>query len=134
MIQSMKSQLNLLINLASSDSKISEREAKVIKIIAKVNGVSDSEFEEMLRNPAPALEIHSFTESEKFEILYLMIQLMKADGQVFKSEIEFCEKVSEKLGYRKEVIKELSAGIYSDPSITSNRKALMDKAFKFLIK
>lgn len=130
----MKSQLNLLINLASSDSKISEREAKVIKIIAKVNGVSDAEFDEMLRNPYPAVELHAFTESEKFEVLYLMIQMMKADGHIFKSEIEFCEKVAQKLGYHKEVIKELSAGIFSDPSITSNREALMDKAAKFSLK
>jgi len=130
----MKSQLNLLIALASSDSKISEREAKVLKIIAKVNGVADAEFEEMLKRPASVGQINTFTESEKFEILYLMIQLMKADGHVFKSEIEFCEKVAEKLGYRKEVIKELSAGIFSDPSITSNRKGLMDKAGKFLVK
>lgn len=73
------------------------------------------------------------SETQKFEILYLMIQLMKVDGQVFKSEIEFCEKAAEKLGYRKEVIRELSAGIYSDPSITSNRFLLMNKAAKFLV-
>ncbi|MFZ9504494.1 MAG: TerB family tellurite resistance protein [Cyclobacteriaceae bacterium] len=128
----MKSQLNILINLASSDTKVSEREAKVLKVIAKVNGVSEVEFEEMLKRPTVIEEMHNFSESQKFEILYLMIQLMKADGQVFKSEIEFCEKAAQKLGYKREVIRELSAGIFSDPSITSNRKALMEKAGKFL--
>lgn len=128
----MKSQLNLLISLATSDSKISEREAKVLKIIAKVNGVSEAELQEMLMRPVQDVSIAVYSESEKFEVIYMMIQLMKADGQVFKSEIEFCEKVAERLGYRKEVIKELSAGIFSDPSITSNRQFLMDKAAKFL--
>lgn len=128
----MKSQLNLLISLATSDSKISEREAKVLRIIAKVNGISEAELQEMLSHPMQESAINVFSEMEKFEVLYMMIQLMKADGQVFKSEIEFCEKVAERLGYRKEVIKELSAGIFSDPSITSNRKFLIDKAAKFL--
>ena len=128
----MKSQLNILINLASSDTKVSEREAKVLKVIAKVNGVSELEFEEMLKRPVPVEDLSLFSESQKFEILYLMIQLMKADGQVFKSEIEFCEKSAQKLGYKKEVIRELSAGIFSDPSITSNRKVLMEKAGKYL--
>lgn len=130
----MKAQLNILINLATSDSKISEHEAKVLRIIAKVNGISESDFDEMLRHPSPIDNLENLTESQKFEILYLMIQLMKADGQVFKSEIVFCENAAEKLGYRKEVIRELSAGIFSDPSITSNRQSLMAKASKFLIK
>lgn len=128
----MKAQLNMLINLATSDTKISEREAKVLRIIARVNEIPEAEFEEMLKRPAPVENIAGLAESQKFEILYLMIQLMKVDGHVFKSEIEFCEKAAEKLGYQKEVIRELSAGIFSDPSITSNRFALMSKAAKFL--
>jgi uncharacterized tellurite resistance protein B-like protein len=128
----MKAQLNMLINLATSDTKISEREAKVLRIIARVNDIPEAEFEEMLKRPAPVENISGLSETQKFEILYLMIQLMKVDGQVFKSEIEFCEKAAVKLGYRKEVIRELSAGIFSDPTITSNRFLLMNKAAKYL--
>ncbi|MFZ9981640.1 MAG: TerB family tellurite resistance protein [Cyclobacteriaceae bacterium] len=129
----MKAQLNMLINLATSDTKVSEREAKVLRIIARVNDISEADFDEMLKRPSPVEQMSGLSETQKFEILYLMIQLMKVDGQVFKSEIEFCEKAAEKLGYRKEVIRELSAGIYSDPSITSNRFLLMNKAAKFLV-
>jgi hypothetical protein len=57
---------------------------------------------------------------------------MKSDGQVFKSEISFCESVAEKLGYKKGVVAELSARIYSDPTITADRKMLMERAHKFL--
>lgn len=123
----------MLINLATSDTKVSEREAKVLRIIARVNDISEADFDEMLKRPSPVEQMSGLSETQKFEILYLMIQLMKVDGQVFKSEIEFCEKAAEKLGYRKEVIRELSAGIYSDPSITSNRFLLMNKAAKFLV-
>jgi hypothetical protein len=57
---------------------------------------------------------------------------MKADGQVFKSEISFCEAIADKLGYKKSVIAELSSRIYSDPTVTSDRKLLMERAHKFL--
>ena len=57
---------------------------------------------------------------------------MKIDGQVFKSEIVFCEEIAEKLGYKKKVVGELSSRIYSDPSITANREDLKKMALKYL--
>lgn len=128
----MRDQLNLLINLAASDSSVAEKEAKTIRTIGKANGISNEEIDSMLKSPKPIGALDTFTEDQKFEALYYLIQLMKSDGQVFKSEISFCERIAEKLGYKKGVVMELSSRIYSDPSITSDRKLLMDKAHKFL--
>src|SRR5258705_4637800 len=128
----IKEQLNVLINLAASDNTVAEKESKVIHMIAKANGISKEEVDAMIKKPQPIGNLQSFTEDQKFENLYHLIQLMKSDGQVFKSEIHFCEKVAEKLGYRKGVVAELSARIYSDPTITADRKMLMDRAHKFL--
>ena len=128
----MKDQLNILINLAASDNNVAENEAKAIRTIAKAKGISEDEIDQMLKSPKPIGDLSSFTEDQKFESLYHLIQLMKADGQVFKSEISFCESIAEKLGYKKSVVAELSSRIYSDPTITSDRKMLMDKAHKFL--
>ena len=128
----MRDQLNILINLAASDSNIDEKEAKTIKVIGKANGISDEEIDKMIKSPKPIGNLSTLTEDQKFESLYYLIQLMKADGQVFKSEISFCEGIAEKLGYKKGVVAELSSRIYSDPSITSDRKLLMDRARKFL--
>jgi len=128
----MIDQINILINLAASDASITEYETKIIRIIAKVNDVPADTFEELLKHPKPVGDLSSRTEMERFEVLLLMIQLMKADGQVFKSEINFCERIAEKLGYRSEVVRELSANIYSDPTITSDRKLLFNKAHKYL--
>jgi hypothetical protein len=61
----------------------------------------------------------------------MVIQLMKIDGQVFKSEIVFCEKIAEKLGYKKGVVAELSKNIYSDPSITADRDLLRSNAARY---
>jgi len=128
----IKQQLNVLINLAASDSKVADKEAKVIHMIGKSNGLSKEEIDNMLKSPQPIGDLSSLAEDQKFENLYYLIQLMKSDGQVFKSEIHFCEQIAEKLGYKKGVVGELSSRIYSDPTITADRNMLMERAHKFL--
>ncbi|HNR72899.1 MAG TPA: TerB family tellurite resistance protein [Cyclobacteriaceae bacterium] len=128
----IKEQLNVLINLAASDRSVGEKEAKVIHLIGKANGLSKDEVETMMKTPQPIGDLSAFSEDQKFENLYHLIQLMKSDGQVFKSEIHFCEQIAEKLGYKKAVVGELSSRIYSDPTITADRKLLFERAHKFL--
>ena len=113
---------------------VGEKEAKIIHMIGKANGLTKDEVEAMMKAPKPLGDLSRFSEDQKFENLYHAIQLMKADGQVFKSEIIFCEGVAEKLGYKKGVVAELSSRIYSDPSITTDRRILMERAHKFLKK
>lgn len=128
-----KTELNILINLAASDGKVEERESKLINMVAKANGISKEEVADMIKNPQPISTISALTSDEKFEHLYYLIQMMKMDGQVFKSEITFCEQIAEKMGYKKGVVGELSQHIYSDPSITSDREMLRKKAEKFIV-
>ncbi|NJM26566.1 MAG: TerB family tellurite resistance protein [Bacteroidia bacterium] len=132
MIFDKKAELNVLINLAASDKNVAEREAKLIHLIGKANGLSTDEIDDMLENPKPITSISSLTDEEKFEHLYYLIQLMKMDGQVFRSEIVFCEQIAERLGFKKGVVGELSQHIYSDPSITADRDMLRKKAEKFM--
>jgi uncharacterized tellurite resistance protein B-like protein len=128
----IKEQINVLINLAASDKTVGEKEAKTIHVIAKANGMPKEDVDAMLKSPQPIGNLSGFSEDQKFENLYHLIQLMKSDGQVFKSEIHFCEEIAERLGYKKQVVAELSSKIYSDPTITADRKALMARAHKFL--
>jgi hypothetical protein len=129
----IKEQLNVLINLAASDKSVGDKESKTIHMIGKANGISKEEVDEMMKHPKPIGNLAGLTEDQKFENLYHLIQLMKSDGQVFKSEMHFCEHIAERLGYKKQVVSELSSKIYSDPTITSDRKSLMARAHKFLI-
>ena len=129
----IKRQLNILIQLATVDGFLATKERKLIEHIAKVNEVAEDEINELLNKPEPIAELENLTEEERFEYLYMVIQLMKIDGQVFKSEIVFCEDIAEKLGFKKKVVAELSKNIYSDPSITADRDMMRDKASKFRI-
>lgn len=128
----VKDQLNVLIQLAASDNKVAEKEARLIHMIGQANGVPKEDIEDMLKNPKPTGNLSTLTSDQKFEHLYHIVQLMKIDGQVFKSEIVFCENIAEQLGYKRGVIGELSTGIFSDPSITSDRERLKVKAQKYL--
>jgi len=132
MIFDKKAELNVLINLAASDRKVADRESKLIHTIAKANGISKEEVDQLLSSPKPIGSINSLTNDEKFEHLYNLIQLMKMDGQVFRSEIVFCENIADRLGFKKTVVAEISQHVYSDPSITADRDMVKQKALKFI--
>lgn len=134
MIFDKKAELNVLINLAASDNNVAEKESKLIHMIGKANGISTDEINQMLKSPKPISNLNTLTEDEKFTHLYYLIQLMKMDGQVFRSEVVFCEQIAEKLGYKKAVVGEISQHVYSDPSITADRDMIKKKVEKFLVK
>ena len=128
----IKRQLNILIQLATIDGTLAGKERKLIEHMARVNNIDENEISELLNQPQPIANLANLTEDERFEYLYMDIQLMKIDGQVFKSEIVFCEDIAEKLGFKKKVVAELSKYIYSDPSITSDRQMLRNRAAKYV--
>lgn len=121
---SIKSKLSVLVQLANIDGDFAGEEKDLIYMIAKANGISQEEVNNMVENPEPIPPLSTLTEDDKFEYLYHLVQLMKIDSQVYLSEIKYCEELAEKLGFRKNVISDLSARIYSDPSITSNVESL----------
>ncbi len=131
MIFDKKAELNVLINLAASDKNVADPESKLIHLIGKANGISIDDINQMLKNPKPIHDSNSLTPDEKFEHLYFLIQMMKMDGKVFRSEVVFCEQMAEKLGFKKAVVAEVSQHVYSDPSITADRDMIKKKAEKF---
>ena len=132
MIFDKKAELNVLINLAASDRNVAEKESKLIHMIGKANGIPKEEVDQMMQNPKPITDLSTLSADQKFSHLYYLIQLMKMDGQVFRSEVVFCEQIAEKLGYKKGVVAEISQHVYSDPSITADREMIKKKADKFL--
>jgi hypothetical protein len=129
----MNKQLSLLIHLSMADNHIAERETKMIHYLGELNGFSFDEIERLINDPGELPDIANFDPDEKFDCLFNAVQLMKVDGKVFQSEIDFCERVAIKLGYKPGVIAELSAYIYSDPKITTKKSYLRGLADEHLI-
>lgn len=129
----IKKQLSVLIRLATIDNDLDNRELELITKIGKVNGLSDEEIHNLIGDPDELSNADTLSDDEKFEYLYNVVQLMKIDRQVFKTEIVFCQRLASKLGYKEGVIAKLSQRIYSDPNITADREDLKREAQKYLI-
>ena len=127
-----KAELNILINLAAIDRMIDAKEVKLIHMIGKANGFTREEVDEMIRNPQTIMNMTNMTSDEKFEHLYYLITLMKSDGKIFQNEIDFCEKVADKLGYKKGVVASMSQYIYSDINVRADRDLLRKKSDQYL--
>ena len=128
----IEKQLSVLIQLAKIDNELAEKELKLIEQIGRANGLSDEEIVELINKPLDDGGMETLSDDEKFEYLYNVIQLMKIDRQVFKSEIVFCQKLATKLGFKEGVVAALSTKIYSDPTITANREELKKQALRYL--
>lgn len=128
---SIKTHVSALIQLASADDDLADKERELIFLIGEAGGLSHKQIEELIDDPLDLDIPAGLTDDDRFEILYNVVQLMKIDNEVFLSEIKFCEDVAEKLGFSRKVISELSANIYADPAITSDRTLLKEKALKY---
>lgn len=128
---SIKSKLSVLVQLANIDGEFAGEEKELIYMIGKANNVSKEEIDNMVENPEPLPPLSTMTDEDKFEYLFHLVQLMKIDSQVYLSEIKFCEELAEKIGFKRNVISELSSRIYSDPAITSDVASLKRAVKKF---
>jgi len=132
MLFDSKYELNVLINLAAIDRIIEAREARLIHMIGKANQLTTAEIEAMIKRPEPINGFGVMTQDEKFEHLCYLIRMMKADGRIIQDEIDFCETIAERLGYKKGVVRELSANIYADIAVPSDIELLRKKADRFI--
>ena len=139
MENNIKNHLKALIQLSIIDRDFGQPEKSHVYTIGKANRVPEKEIDELVDEVLGSKEnsevnFDGLLSEERFDYLYDVIQLMKIDGEVFLTEIKYCEEVAEKLGYDKNVVKKMSARIYGDPSITGDRESLMKEANKFLNK
>lgn len=131
---SVEEQLSILVHLSKADNFVAEEEKKMIHTIGDKHGFTFEEIENIIDNPLPvAKDMRNLPPEEKFDYLFNIVQLMKIDKKVHQKEIDFCERVAMKLGYKPGVIADLSAYVYSDPAIMTKRSVLRSIADQHLI-
>jgi uncharacterized tellurite resistance protein B-like protein len=130
---SNEDQVSILAHLSKADNVVAEEEYRLIMFIADGLGINEERTAELINNPLPIPKLKTLPPDEKFTYLFNIIRMMKADGKVHQKEISFCEKVALNLGYKPGVIADLSAYIYKDPSVNSNRNFLRSIADQHLI-
>jgi len=129
----LEEQISILVHLSKADDYVAESESALIHSIGKSGGLKKDEVELIMDNPKPIPNVKNLPSDEKFDYLFNVIQLMKIDGKIHQKEISFCEKLAIALGYKPGVVADLSAYIYSDPSIQTKRSYLRSIADAHLI-
>lgn len=129
----IKDQLSIFVHLSKADKVVADEERRLIQAVAKRNGLSPGEADAIIEDPNEIGDLKDLPSDEKFDYLYTVIQLMKIDKKVHQSEIQFCEKIAMKLGYKPGVVADLSQYIFSDPTMASDRRHLRSIADKQLL-
>ncbi|MCU0397429.1 MAG: TerB family tellurite resistance protein [Cyclobacteriaceae bacterium] len=96
--------INMLIQLAEADKHFAKVERELILRISKSRQISEETVMSLIRNPEPIDDLQSLTQDQKFEYLYLAIDLIFADHNIFDSEVVFCKNIAVKLGFKKQAI------------------------------
>jgi uncharacterized membrane protein YebE (DUF533 family) len=123
--------LSTLVHLAESDGHISEEEQKMIIRIGKENGLNPDQVEALIKDPKPLEAMSDLPREAKLELIIDVIRLMKIDNKINQQEIKFCESIAVKLGYRAEVVKDLSTYISTSVDVNSDKSLLKEMINKF---
>ncbi len=128
---SAEDQLSILALLSKADSHMAPQEMNLLHDVGLRLGLSETQIDELIAHPKLShQDLNELPEDEKFEHLYSIVQMMKIDKRVHKNEIQFCERIAIKLGFKPGVVADLSAYIFSDPKVTSDREVLRKIAKK----
>ena len=103
MEDNIKNHLKALIQLSIIDRDFGQPEKSYVYTIGKANRVPEKEIDDLVTEVLNSKEnsdvnFDGLLSEERFDYLYDIVQLMKIDGEVFLTEIRYCEDVAEKLG------------------------------------
>jgi hypothetical protein len=126
-------QLKLLVNLARIDGDMAEREKTYIINIGKANGFPESSVATLFYQSHEIILPDNLTDSQRFDYIFSLIQLMKIDERLYQEEIKFCSKIAARLGYAQDVLFELMLKVKSTVD-DHERKALQELTQQYLKK
>ena len=102
--------LNILVQMAKVDGFADESELELIRQIGSSSMISAEDVEEAIQKADMSdsvMSISGFSRSEKLELMYNLVRVMKADGIIHEEEAKFCKAVAHKLGFAENSIDEL---------------------------
>ncbi len=99
--------ISMIVQEAQADQDFSIIEKKYLSYAAKALGLSEAEVAAIRLNPASYEMAPPPNEQERMNVLYYLLFMMRADGQVKKEEEEMCHHIGFRLGFRPEMISDL---------------------------
>lgn len=113
-------QIKILINLARIDEEVAEKERAYICTIGEANGISQSVITPLFNQDHEVVVPAQLTEEEKFQYIFSLVQLMKIDERLYKNEIQYCAKITTKLGYSQDALFDLILHVNASTDGTSS--------------
>ena len=109
-----RSHMKNLIEMAAVDGNFDEIKYDLFKTIAKRNSISESQLNDIRKNPN-AVKFEAPTDKrEKFHQLYDLVHMMSIDNSIHEEERKLCNIFAVKFGYSRERAKELIESIGSN--------------------
>jgi uncharacterized membrane protein YebE (DUF533 family) len=114
-IKRVKTHIANLGALARVDGHIDSSEMNYIIAVGQKNGLKPEDVRVLVAN-AETIKLHiPENDSERFDQIYDLVEMMLADGIVDDNEMEFCMEMAAKLGFRKAVVgvlvRKISTGV-----------------------
>ncbi|MFC7669828.1 TerB family tellurite resistance protein [Hymenobacter humi] len=124
----IKGHLLNLAALAKADGHIDAREMNFILAVGKKNGLNSTEVQALISGAKGSTGDLPSNDSERFDQIFDLVDMMLADGVVDDTEMDFCIMMAEKLGFRKAIVgvlvRKISQGVKDGlPANASRRKA-----------
>lgn len=100
----IKSHLRHLVRLAKADGLLHKNELDYIKKIGKKNDLTDVEIKSVIENPTSVDIVIPNNDNDRFDQIFDLVQMMMKDDVVNDEEMEFCEELANRLGFRKVIV------------------------------
>jgi len=130
--ESKQAIIALLIEMAESDQRIDPTETKYIAGVANQMGLTMMDISNILKKPKAYKFQSPPAEQERMTILYYLLFLMRADGQITENEENRCYKLGLRLGFNHNLIADLIAVLKNYLHEDVPPEAMLEKVRKYL--
>ncbi|MDX5419200.1 MAG: TerB family tellurite resistance protein [Hymenobacteraceae bacterium] len=103
-VKKLKSHITNLGALAKADGHVDPTEMDFIISIGEKHGMKPSEVRSLLSHVEEVKPQLPTNDSERFDQIYDLVEMMLADGIVDESEMEFCISMAARLGFKKAIV------------------------------
>jgi len=103
-LKRVKNHIMNLGALAKVDGHIDATELNYIITVGQKNGMKPEEVKSLIANSGKVKQLLPDNDSERFDQIYDLVEMMLADGIVDDNEMDFCIEMAAKLGFRKAIV------------------------------
>ncbi|WP_242917070.1 TerB family tellurite resistance protein [Pontibacter liquoris] len=128
----LKSHITNLGALAKIDGHLDPAEINFIVSIGKKNGMKASDVRHILSNAEKIEPQLPTNDSDRFDQIYDLVEMMLADGIVDETEMDFCINMAARLGFKKTVVGVLVRKISLGVKDGQSREDIKHEAQSFL--